>query len=59
MTPRLLVVFAIAALSAPLMTGCLTGNNYPDQNARAFCGSVYACFDSEDIEDYFGYDDEA
>jgi len=52
---RHLLLLAALALFA---TGCLTGDSYPDQWSRAACGSLYACVDEDQIEDWLGYDDE-
>lgn len=40
-----------------LLTGCITGGNYPDQYAKALCETTYACLDNDDIEMVSGYDD--
>ena len=40
----------------PLM-GCLSGNSYPDSYARAFCGSLFGCYEADSVEDVTGWDD--
>ena len=50
----------LAVLPLTLLTGCLTGDNYPAQYGNAVCRSLYQCAASEsDIEAIFGYDDES
>ena len=38
---------------------CVTGNNYPSKYAAEACDALYTCVDSNDIEDYLGYNDQA
>ncbi len=40
-----------------LLAGCLTGSNYPDRYADAFCTALYTCVPADDIETWTGYDD--
>ena len=43
----------------PLLSCSASGNNYPERYASALCGSLYECIsDPNDIEFFFGYDDE-
>ena len=35
-------------LSGVLLTACTTGNNYPQQYAKAFCNSLFSCVDMDD-----------
>jgi len=46
----------MAVLCFPL-TGCLSGNGYPDSYAQAYCGTLFACFESDSVEDMTGWDD--
>jgi len=48
----------LLAGSLGLLSGCLNGNNYPKQYANAYCSSLYACVDAEEIEFWTNYDDE-
>ena len=41
-----------------LMTGCVTGGNYPDKYATALCETTYTCLNNDDVEMVTGYDDE-
>ena len=49
-----------ASLVMILAAGCsVTGNNYPERYASAFCASLFECMaDDDEIEFIFGYDDE-
>ena len=48
---------AIALLPIILLcSACLTGNNYPDQYADAYCGTLYYCFEADSVEDANGWD---
>ncbi len=46
----------VALACLPLM-GCLSGNGYPDSYARAYCGSLFGCFEADSVEDMTGWDD--
>ena len=53
MNLRLALVLALVSL---LCSACVTGTNYPDSYASAYCGTIYACFETDSIEDFFGWD---
>ena len=46
-----------AVSTAALLTGCLTGNSFPEKYAAAYCGALFTCVPSNQI-DFFGYDTE-
>jgi hypothetical protein len=49
----LLGLFAVTVL----LSGCLTGDNYPAERARTYCASLFACVAEAEIEFWTAYDD--
>lgn len=52
-----LLRLCLFALLLGSLTGCVSGNNYPDSYASAYCGTIYACFEADSIEDNSDWDD--
>ena len=50
--------FAKPLLLIPLLSGCITGNNYPEKFATSLCETAFTCLDSGDIEFITGYDNQ-
>ncbi|MEE2829815.1 MAG: hypothetical protein VX498_11560 [Myxococcota bacterium] len=46
----------LVLVSLPL-SGCLSGNSYPDRYGQSYCSTLFLCFDQDDIEDMEGWND--
>ena len=40
-----------------VLSGCLSGDSYPERYAAAYCGTLFACFEADSVEDITGHDD--
>ena len=47
---------SFALTSSVFLAGCLSGGGYPDSYASAYCGTMFACFDADSIDNVAGWD---
>jgi hypothetical protein len=49
--------FVLVALSCvTFFAGCVAGGGYPESYANAYCGTMFACFDQDSIDNVVGWD---
>lgn len=50
------IAYPLLVLPLLLLSGCLSGNTYPERYGDAYCGTLFACFEADSVEDLTGFD---